>query len=266
MGAPLPSAPASGVPQPAVGGRVGFLTHFALLLRLRLQSESNRHLKLAEALPSAIGLLTLLGISLAIGLAAYGVMAHPGVAASHRWSSFVLRLICFLVSAVFVAWPILSAGVDEHSELTRFSTFPIQPARLFGASAVVSLFEPRSLVFYPPVIGAAVGYAAQRPYPVLPAVALALAYFVLNAAWGRAGLTLMLNVLRHRRSAEILGVGFLLTLFLASLAPPIDAAWVYELFRDGGAAMAGGAIDAQVLIAASRGLANLSPGALTVSL
>lgn len=245
-------------------GRIGFFAHLRLLLRLRLQTEANRHLKLSEALPSALGLLALIGGACAVGLATYALMTVPSIAASPRWSSFILRMLCFLVSAVFVIWPILSAGVDEHSELTRFSTFPIRPFRLFAASSLVALFEPRSFVFYPAIIGAVVGYAAQRPFQPLPAAALIGAYFVLNAAWGRAGLTLMLNVLRHRRSAEILGVAFLLTLFLASLAPPIDARWLYDLFRGGGGDGAVDLVDDRMVIAATRGLAGVPPVALAL--
>ena len=62
-----------------------------------------------------------------LGLGAFALVAHPAIAASPLWSHFVLRIITFLVFVVFVVWPVLSAGVDEHSELSRFATFPIRP-------------------------------------------------------------------------------------------------------------------------------------------
>lgn len=241
-------------------------SHLALVWQLRLMTGSNRYRQLAGAAPALVGMIVLVAVGLGLGLGSYAVLSHPAIAASPRWSSFVLRLICFLVSTVFVVWPVLSAGVDEHSELSRFATFPIRPIELFVASSISGMVEPRALVFYPAVIGSALGYAAQRPLPGLEAGFLITAFFVFNVAWGRAGLTLVLNVLRHRRSAEILGVLFLGGLFLASLAPPVDMTWLRSLFEEGGALAGLDKVDDKFVVATSAALARIPPGGLAVGL
>lgn len=245
-----------------------FFAHLGLIWRLRLMVAGNRFRNLSGSAPAVLGGLVLGGISLGLGWGAYSMLAAPAVAASPLWSHFLLRMTVFLVSAVFVTWPILSAGVDEHSELSRFATFPIRPFRLFAASSVSALFEPRAVVFYPAIIGAALGYSSHRPFPWSHGALLIAAYLFFNVAWGRAGLTLVLNVLRHRRSAEILGVVFVGALFLASLAPPIpvDLGWIYALFNQDGAATAALSDRLEIAARASFAIASTPPGALAVGL
>ena len=258
-------APASraGAPRP-----LPFFGHLGLIWRLRLTVAANRFRSAAGAAPVVLGGLALGSVSLGLGWGAFAMLSAPAVAASPLWSSFLLRMTVFLLSAVFVTWPVLSAGVDEHTELSRFATFPIRPWRLFAASSVSALFEPRAVVFYPIVVGAALGYAAHRPFPPLQGALLVFAYLCFNVAWGRAGLTLVLNVLRHRRSAEILGVLFLGVLFLATLAPPIpvDIGWIYALFEQGGAAVAALGDRLAIAQAASEVIGRTPPGLLAVGL
>jgi ABC-2 type transport system permease protein len=240
--------------------------HLLLVWQLRLMTGANRYRRISGAAPALLGLLLLVGVAGAMGVGMYALLSHPVIAASPRWSRFLLRLATFLISVVFVVWPVLSAGVDEHTELTRFATFPIRPIELFVASSISGLFEARTVVFYPAIAGAVLGYAAQRPFPLLPGLALTAAYIVFCVAWGRAGLTLVLNVLRHRRSAEILGMVFLGGLFLATLAPPVDVSWLYDLFGRG-AGFAGLAdVDDKFVIATSKALGGLPPCALAVGI
>ena len=243
-----------------------FASHLRLVWELRLMTGANRYRRVSNAAPAALGMVVLLGVAAALGVGAYSLLAYPAVAASPLWSRFLLRAVTFLVSLVFVIWPVLSAGVDEHSELSRFATFPIRPIELFVASSLSALLEPRSLVFYPPIVGAMLGYAAQRPFPLVQGLGLVAAYFLFNVAWGRASLTLVLNVLRHRRSAEILGLFFLGSLFLASLAPPVDVSWLYALFREGAGLGAMGAVDEQFVRATARALGAMPPCALALGL
>lgn len=247
--------------------RVPFGTHLWLVLQLRLTTEGNRLRTLSGAAPAVLGAAALLSVALATGFGAYSLMSHPAVAASPRWSSFLLRMIFFLVSTVFVVWPILSAGVDEHSELSRFAVFPIRPRRLFVASSVSALLEPRALGFYPIVIGAALGYFQHRPFAWVTAAPLLFLYCLFNVAWARAGLMLVLNVLRHRRSAEIMGMGFIAALFLATLLPPVDASWVYDLFTRGTFAFGPeDVVDDQIVAGASEALRRLPTGSLPSAL
>jgi ABC-2 type transport system permease protein len=240
---------------------VSFLGHLRLITGLRLNTAANRYRHRSGAVAGAAGIAAVIAIGSALGSGAYWVMSHPAVGDSPLWSSLLLRLFAFMVSTVFIAWPLLSAGVDEHSELSRFATFPISPLRLFTASSLSALVEPRALVFYPVIAGAALGFSRNYPVPAGPMAALLFAYALFNIAWGRAGLTLVLNVLRHRRSAEILGAVFIAFLFLPLLAPPADVAWLYQLMQKG-VAIAQSAQQKLNLDAMHRGLGRIPPCAL----
>jgi len=251
---------------PPLDGRVPFVRPLALVWGLRIPTATNRSKSGSAVLPSALGGIVLLTISGALGWGAWHVLSHPGVAASEFWSSFLLRAVCFLVSIIAVAWPILSAGVDEHSELSRFATFPIRPLRLFVASSVSALVEPRALLTYPAVLGAILGYHQWRPFSLGFGGLLVFAYFLLNVACGRAALTLVLNVLRHRRSAEILGLFFIAALFLPVFAPPPDVSWLYDFLQGASGDLSG--LNDRILIAqaASLAFATTPPGKLAVGI
>ncbi len=197
---------------------------------LRLWTAANRMRSAAGAAPAVLGALWLAFTAAWLGAGAYYLMTRPAVAASPLWSSFLLRFLFFVMSAVFVTWPVLAAGVDEHSELSRFATFPITSRRLFLTSTLASFFEPRSLAFMPALVGAVWGYWEQRPFPAAHGALHLFAFYALNIAWSRAALTLLLNALRHRRSAEIMGTGFLSLLLLVAFAPPLplDVAWLQQ--------------------------------------
>lgn len=231
-----------------------FWEHLWLLWGLRLSIGLNRG-KGRRPVLAVLGFLlsSLPGISL--GLFFYRLMLLPAVARSPVWQAFILNLLCFVTAAVWCTWPILSAGVDDHSELSRYAAFPISGFRLLFASTVASLLEPRAIFFHAPVVGAALGYARVHP-PSSPglAVALFVGFALLNAAWSRAGLHLVLNVLRESRSAQMIGGFFALFLLGASLIPPIDTSWLYEV---GGGL---GALDDRVLADAALALSRIPPG------
>lgn len=197
---------------------------------LRFWTAANRMRRASGAAPAVLGSAWLAFTSAWLGAGAYYLMTRPAVAASPLWSSFLLRFLFFVMSAVFLTWPVLAAGVDEHSELSRFATFPITSLRLFLTSTFASFFEPRTLAFMPAVVGAAWGYWEQRPFPAAHGALHLFAFYALNIAWSRAALTLLLNVLRHRRSAEIMGTGFLTLLLLVAFAPPLplDVTWLQQ--------------------------------------
>src|SRR5262249_59997117 len=97
-----------------------------------------------------------------LGVSTYALMALRWVAQSPVWSAFILNLLCFVTSAVWCTWPILSAGVDDHSELSRYAAFPISRFRLLFASTLASVAEPRILFFFAPVVGASLGFASTH--------------------------------------------------------------------------------------------------------
>ncbi|PTL83564.1 hypothetical protein [Vitiosangium sp. GDMCC 1.1324] len=233
----------------------GFFRHLWLLWGLRLSiglnhgSGKNRLLAVGAFLLSSAP-------AWGLGVTFYGLMRLRPIAESDVWPFFILNLLCFVTSAGWVAWPLMNAGVDDHSELSRYAPFPISPFRLLIASTVASLFEPRALVFYAPLTGAALGFASVHPLRVRWfAVLLYVLFALLNAAWSRVGLHLVLNVLREKRSAEIIGGGFVLFLVGASFIPPIDTSWLTAV-GEGGVDK----LDMTLIVDATIALGRVPPG------
>lgn len=218
-------------------GPPGFFGHLVLLWRLRLDIGLNRSGGERRWL-AIVAFLASASPALGLALTFYALMQHPVVVERTVWADFVVRLLLFVTSATWVTWPVLSAGVDDHSELSRYSAFPISSFRLMLASTLGSLFEPRSFVFYGPLAGATLGYLRSRP-PSSWLLVLAgfTAYALFNAALSRVGLHVMLNLLRQQRSAELLGGGFVASLVVASFIPPVDTEWLLHLNEVGAAAV-----------------------------
>ncbi len=211
----------------------GFFTHLLLLWKLRLTIALNRGTKSQWWLAVATFLFSSApAVALATGF--FGLIRLSSNLEFELWPDFILRLLSFVTTCVWVTWPVLSAGVDDHSELSRYSAFPISSLRLMLASTLASLAEPRSLVFYGPLVGATLGYLTIRPveYPLLVALGFG-AYVMFNAALSRVGLHIVLTVLRQQRSAELIGAGFFVSLVIASFIPPVDTSWLFDLGKAG---------------------------------
>ncbi|MBX7116296.1 MAG: hypothetical protein K1X64_18365 [Myxococcaceae bacterium] len=216
----------------------GFITHLRLLWGVRVDIALNRGGKQGQLL-AVLSYLFSTAPGWGLGWGAYALLKVPAIAQSEVWPDFLLRLLCFVTSAVWATWPLLSAGVDDHSELSRYAAFPISSLRLMCASMVASFFEPRSLVFYAPLLGATAAYVKLRIGFSMTAWVLGalgfLAFACFNAALSRLALHAVLNVLKQKRSGELLGGFTLLALFLASLIPPIDTSWLFSLQGNVGA-------------------------------
>ncbi|HYO73415.1 MAG TPA: hypothetical protein VEU33_45850 [Archangium sp.] len=211
----------------------GFFRHLWLLWGLRLDIGLNQGAGRSPFMAVAAFLLSS-APAWGLGVTFYGLMRLEPIAENGVWPFFILNLLCFVTSAVWVTWPLMSAGVDDHSELSRYAPFPISPFRLLIASTVASLFEPRALVFYAPLTGAALGFASVHPVRLKWfAVLLYVLFALLNAAWSRVGLHLVLNVLREKHSAQLIGGGFVVFLVAASLIPPIDTSWLTAVGEGG---------------------------------
>lgn len=214
----------------------GFLEHLWLLWGLRLNIGFNRG-KAGRRWLATIAFLGSSAPGLFIGIGAWRLMHTRAIANSATWPDFIVCLLCFVTCATWITWPVLSAGVDDHSEVSRYAAFPISSFRLLVASTLASLFEPRALVFFAPLVGASLGYADIRELTWSPlAVLTFIAFALFNAALSRVGLYIVLNVLRQQRSAELIGGFFVLFLVAASFIPPIDTSW---LFAAGQAGFAG---------------------------
>ncbi len=204
----------------------GFFQHLYLLWSLRLDIGMNRGAGKSRWL-SVLAFAASSAPSVVLGSGFYQLMQTPAVAGSDAWPEFILSLLCFVTTAVWAIWPVLSAGVDDHSEVSRYAAFPISSFRLMLASTLASMFEPRALVFYGPIVGASLGYLTlQPPMSWLMVFALFAAFALFNAALSRVGLHAVLNVLRQQRSAELIGGFFVVFLIGASFIPPIDTSWL----------------------------------------
>lgn len=210
-------------------GGPGLLSQVWILFELRLTSGLNRG-RGGKLLSIAVFVLSALP-ALGLGLGFYRLEQVPFVAQSF-WSLFVLSLAAFVTTCLFVTWPLLSAGVDDHGELSRFAAFPLSSRRLVWTSILATLFEPRALVLASPVVGASLGFFS-RHLAATPGAVLVLGlglsgYLLLNGAWSRAVAHAAINVLKDKRSAELIGGGFLLFLLVASQIPPVDTRWLTD--------------------------------------
>ena len=235
--------------------------HLSLLWGLRILLGLNR-----SGRTGRIGALVVYLLSAAPGIPAFLVcfrlLRLPWVMESLPWTAFLLNLLCFVTFCVWCAWPVLSAGVDDHSEASRYRAFPVSPFRLLLASTLASLAEPRALVFVSPLLGAALAVVWDAPKELwLGAVILFALFSVLAAAWGRAGAHLILNVLKAPNSAQILGGGFFVFLFVCAFIPPVDVSW---LTRPEGGGL--GALNVNVVENAALALGRVPPGFLGMGL
>lgn len=212
-------------PARATMGPPSLLGHLRLLWGLRLDIAFNRSPGRGRALAVAAFVASIVP-ALSVGIASAALMRWAPVAHSAVWSAFILNLLGFVASAVWCTWPLLSAGVDDHSELSRYAAFPISGFRLLIASTLASLLEPRTVFFFAPVVGTWLGFASRHRVPLLPSALLCAAFAVFNAAWSRVGLYAVLNVLREKRSAELIGGFSVLLLIAASFIPPVDTSWL----------------------------------------
>ncbi|MFN0062954.1 MAG: hypothetical protein ACKVPX_10610 [Myxococcaceae bacterium] len=206
--------------------------HFYLLAALRLRLAMN-------AASSAGWAMRVFVFSLACAPAVpaffftSALFRVPAIAESPVWPFFILNLLGFVTSAVWCIWPLLNAGVDEPSEVSRYRAFPISPVRLLVVSGAASLFEPRALVFAAPLAGATWAFSTQHAISIPAAFVLLMLALALNAALSRVGIYAALNVLRSPRNAELLGGGFVAFLLAASFIPPVDTRWLTQVGRAG---------------------------------
>lgn len=234
--------------------RVGFLGQLLLLwqLRLALLAGGTRRRGLA-----AVSFLMSVSPAVPLFVGAYALLTWGPVERSPLWPRLALDLITFVTACVWVAWPILSAGVDDHSEVARYVTWPVSPWVLLVASTVASLLEPLAIIIAAPMLGAVLGFARTHPPSSWPLLfLLVLAYALAAAAWSRAGLHLVLGVLRRKKSAQTIG-GFLAFVLLVSLViPPVDLSWLFQ------AAGGLGATTPDFAVQAALGLSRVPTGYL----
>ena len=87
------------------------------------------------------------------------------------------------------------------------------------------------------------------------AVANYVLFALLCAAWSRVALHAVINVLRAKRSAEIIGGGLFAFLLAASFIPPVDTSWLTAVGEAGV-----GALNMDIIVNAAVALGRVPPG------
>ncbi len=209
-----------------LGPSLGVLASQILGLRFRLFTRRAAGRGLIGRILSWLFAMALAG---GMGLGSYLLFAEVEAVRTHPvWQAFSLGLFCFLISLFWILWPVVAAQVDEAYELGRYLHFPVRPARLYGLQTLSGLLEPAVLFFYPALLGAGLGLARGPAPGAFATIALMFAYVLLNVCAGRFLLNLTLNVMRSKRSGEILFGVLLFLLGLAALLPPVDASWLFS--------------------------------------
>lgn len=238
--------------------RPGFVRHLLLLWELRVALSVNRNRR--RSLLWFGPLLASIAPALPLAGGAFLLLSAEGIVASPIHARLAFHLIAFVSMALWIAWPILSAGVDDYSEVSRYTAFPISRLRLLVASTTAGLLEPIGLVIFAPVLGATAAVVVSHPPAGLLEAALVLpllaSYLALAACWSRAALHLVLNILRSHRGAEAIGGGFVAVVVVTSLMPPVDFPWGRML------SSGLGAIQASFVEEAAIGLSRIPTGYL----
>lgn len=228
-------------------GLPGLVAQLSLLWRLRWDLARGASGSGAGAIPGLAGMVVLLfgAVTLAVGTRA--LLLSDEVLENPSLERFLVLLVAFLAGTMWVTWPVVTAGVDDAAELSRFALFPISSGRLFLASVLAGLVEPRTWILWGALLGAGSAMASAHGTSPLVVVVATLLLAVWGVSWGRAGLHLLMNVLQNRRSAEAMGGGLLVMLGLSALVPPPDLSWVSgvsagQLGALDGALIAGGTI------------------------
>lgn len=200
------------------------------LLRLRLFGRSLGGAGWAGA---SLSVLALLGAAGGLGLGGYLLFSRvPVLTESRIWMAFFLALYFFLLGVFWILWPLVAAQVDDATELGRYLHFPIRPGRLYLVQTLSALLSPSAFFFYPALVGAGLGLARSLRPGAWPTLLLMTCFALMCLAVGRALLNLFLNVMAHRRSAELLFSALLAGLALAAVLPPVDASWLTARFAE----------------------------------
>ena len=211
---------------PGIATLVGELA----LLRVRLLGRRLGGTGWAGASLSALAMLCAAG---GLGLGGYVLFSRvPVLHESRIWMAFFLALYFFLLGVFWILWPLVAAQVDDATELGRFLHYPIRPRRLYLVQTLSALLAPSAFFFYPALVGAGLGLSESLRPGALPTLLLMVCFALMCVAVGRALLNLFLNVMAHRRSAELLFSAVLVGLALAAVLPPVDASWLTARFAE----------------------------------
>jgi len=204
-----------------------------------------------------ISLLFALTLSCGLGFGAYFVFSlvtQPQV--DPLWLPFLLSIFSFLLGLFWILWPVVAAQIDEAQELGRFFFYPVSPARMHFIQTTSSLLEPGVLFFYPPLAGLCFALVKNPETNITAIIVASLSFVLMIVTSGQLLKSIFLNIMKSRRSGEILMVGFLFLLGLAAFIPPVDGSWLFARMDSFGSAPE----DLSLLAQTSTSLQKTPPG------
>lgn len=223
-------------------------------LRFRLFSRQFTRRGVLGAVVSGV---LAMGLSLGLGMGTFFAFRRVlSLQLDPAWIPFLLALFTFLLGLFWTIWPVVAAQVDEGHELGRFFPYPVSPRRLYLIQTAASLLEPSVLFFYPPLVGVAAALALSRETPMAITLISMGCFVVMVVANGQMLRNFFLNMMKSRRSGEILFAALLALLGLSVFLPPVDASWLLARVEGFG----GAPEDLTFLIQTSRSLQNTPPG------
>ena len=223
-------------------------------LRFRLFSRQFTRRGILGAVVSGI---LALALSMGLGIGTFFVFRRVlSLQLDPAWIPFLLSLFTFLLGLFWTIWPVVAAQVDEGHELGRFFPYPVSPRRLYLIQTAASLLEPSVLFFYPPLVGVAAALALSPETPMAITLIAMGCFVIMVVASGQMLRNFFLNVMKSRRSGEILFAALLALLGLSVFLPPVDASWLLARVEGFG----GAPEDLTFLIKTARSLKNTPPG------
>lgn len=242
--------------KPALQEAPSFLETVSLLASLRFKlffrGFTNRGL-----IGACVSLLFALALSCGLGIGTYFIFSlviQPHV--DPLWLPFLLSIFSFLLGLFWILWPVVAAQIDEAHELGRFFFYPVSPARLHFIQTTSSLLEPGVLFFYPPLAGLCFALVQNPETNITAIIVSSLSFVLMIVASGQLLKSFFLNIMKSRRSGEILMVGVLFLLGLAAFIPPVDASWLFARMDSFGSAPE----DLSLLAQTSNSLQKTPPG------
>jgi len=178
-----------------------------IFIRLKLRTLKNRM--------GTASVLSLLGFVLVwMGAISAGLLAAVLIGAGGRLSgearSLILPIVFLGTAIVWVIGPIIAASIDDSLDPRRFETLPVSRRQLGVGLAAAGLISPGGLGTSIGIIGGSMaGFTTAASF--VPALVSSVTQVVLVMVTARAVVVWLSDLLRSRRTREIVGVVTALT-------------------------------------------------------
>ncbi|MCG8315814.1 MAG: hypothetical protein MI976_21605 [Pseudomonadales bacterium] len=213
----------------------GFLRHLYLLWHLKALVSHKRTTRFSR-FGGRLSALVVFLPGLALGLCTFWFMTQPTISEERVVSQFYLNILCFVTAMLWILWPVLSAGIEDSSERTRFRAVPISEFRLLVASMLSGLAQPVGIYMFAPLTGACLGYARSQHFSFDDwglALVLLVSFVAMCATWSQVGVYWLRDVMQAKRNGQALTLSLLVLILVGMLLPQVDISWLYEQATSG---------------------------------